>query len=193
MKGTRNIGLLAVGALLVILLFWGCNVRNGLASSETDIKGKWGQVQTQYNRKAKLYENVVNTIKGAATNEDTTLIKIVQMRSRIPNITDASTPAQVAEADRQLNAVGRSALNINIEAYPTLKATDLFRDLQAQVEGTENRVTVALNDWNTAITNYNQKVVRFPANLIAGMLGYKQKDNYTAPEGSEDTKVDFSK
>jgi LemA protein len=193
MKGTRNIGLLAVGALLIILFMWGCNVRNGLASSETDIKGKWGQVQTQYNRKAKLYENVVNTIKGAATNEDTTLIKIVQMRSRIPNITDASTPAQVAEADRQLNAVGRSALNINIEAYPTLKATDLFRDLQAQVEGTENRVTVALNDWNTAITNFNQKVVRFPANIIAGMLGYKQKDNYTAPEGSEDTKVDFSK
>ncbi|OSZ77275.1 hypothetical protein CAP36_12745 [Chitinophagaceae bacterium IBVUCB2] len=193
MKGTRNIGLLAVGALLIILFMWGCNVRNGLASSETDIKGKWGQVQTQYNRKAKLYENVVNTIKGAATNEDTTLIKIVQMRSRIPNITDASTPAQIAEADRQLNAVGRSALNINIEAYPTLKATDLFRDLQAQVEGTENRVTVALNDWNTAITNFNQKVVRFPANIIAGMLGYKQKDNYTAPEGSEDTKVDFSK
>lgn len=193
MKGTRNITLLSVAALLVILFMWGCNVRNGLASSETDIKGKWGQVQTQYNRKAKLYENVVNTIKGAATNEDTTLIKIVQMRSRIPNITDASTPAQVAEADRQLNAVGRSALNINIEAYPTLKATDLFRDLQAQVEGTENRVTVALNDWNTAITNFNQKVVKFPSNLIAGMLGYKQKDNYTAPEGSEDTKVDFSK
>ncbi len=193
MKGTRNIGLLAVGALLIILFMWGCNVRNGLASSETDIKGKWGQVQTQYNRKAKLYENVVNTIKGAATNEDTTLIKIVQMRSRVPNITDASTPAQVAEADRQLNAVGRSALNINIEAYPTLKATDLFRDLQAQIEGTENRVTVALNDWNTAITNFNQKVVKFPSNLIAGMLGYKQKDNYTAPEGSEDTKVDFSK
>ena len=140
-----------------------------------------------------MYENVVNTIKGAATNEDTTLIKIVQMRSRVPNITDASTPAQVAEADRQLNAVGRSALNINIEAYPTLKATDLFRDLQAQIEGTENRVTVALNDWNTAITNFNQKVVKFPSNLIAGMLGYKQKDNYTAPEGSEDTKVDFSK
>lgn len=193
MKGTRNIGLLAIGALLIILFMWGCNVRNGLASSETDIKGKWGQVQTQYNRKAKLYENVVNTIKGAATNEDTTLIKIIQMRSRVPNITDASTPAQVAEADRQLNAVGRSALNINIEAYPTLKATDLFRDLQAQVEGTENRVTVALNDWNTAITNYNQKVIRFPANMIASMLGYKQKDNYTAPEGSEDTKVDFSK
>ena len=193
MKGTRNIMLLSVAALLLIFFVWGCSVRNGLASGETDIKGKWGQVQTQYNRKAKLYENVVNTIKGAATNEDTTLIKIVQMRSKIPTINQSSTPQQIADADRQLNAVGRSALNINIEAYPTLKATDLFRDLQAQVEGTENRVTVALNDWNTAITNYNQKVVRFPGNMVAGILGYKQKDNYEAPEGSEDTKVDFSK
>ncbi len=192
MKGTRNIMLLVIAAFVLIFFVWGCNVRNGLASGETDIKGKWGQVQTQYNRKAKLYENVVNTIKGAARNEDTTLIKIVQMRSRVPNITESSTPQQVAEADKQLNAIGRSALNINIEAYPTLKATDLYRDLQAQVEGTENRVTVALNDWNSAITSFNQRVVRFPGNLIASMFGYKQKENYKAPEGSEDTKVDFS-
>jgi LemA protein len=177
---------------VAILFFWGCNYRNSLASKETDINGKWGQVQTQYNRKAKLYENVVNTIKGAARNEDTTLIKIVQMRSRVPAITPNSSPQEVAEADRQLNAIGRSALNINIEAYPTLKATDLYRDLQAQIEGTENRVTVALNDWNSAITDYNQKIVRFPGNMLAGMLGYKKKENYRAPEGAEDTKVDFN-
>ena len=115
------------------------------------------------------------------------------MRSRIPAITDASTPQQVADADRQLNAVGRSALNINIEAYPTLQATGLYRDLQAQIEGTENRVTVALSDWNNAITSFNIKVVRFPGNLIASMFGYKEKQNYEAPVGSEDTKVDFSK
>jgi LemA protein len=193
MKGTRNITLLSIVGILVLIFFWGCNVRNGLASAETDIKGKWGQVQTQYNRKAKLYENVVNTIKGAAKNEDTTLIKIVQMRSRVPAINENSTPQQVAEADKQLNAIGRSALNINVEAYPTLKATDLYRDLQAQIEGTENRVTVALNDWNTAITSYNQRIVRFPSSMIANMFGFKQKDNYKAPEGSEDTKVDFSK
>jgi LemA protein len=193
MKGSRNVMLLSIVALFLILFVWGCNVRNGLASAETDIKGKWGQVQTQYNRKAKLYENVVNTIKGAARNEDTTLIKIVQMRSGVPSISEASTPQQVLEADKQLNAIGRSALNINIEAYPTLQATGLYRDLQAQIEGTENRVTVALNDWNTSITDFNQRVVRFPGNVIAGFFGYKQKENYTAPEGAEDTKVDFSK
>ncbi|MES1215366.1 MAG: LemA family protein [Bacteroidota bacterium] len=193
MKGTRNLGLLVILALVLILCVWGCNSRNAMATAETDIKGKWGLVQTQYNRKAKLYENVVNTIKGAARNEDTTLIKIVQMRSRIPAINENSTPQQVADADRQLNAVGRSALNINIEAYPTLQATGLYKDLQAQIEGTENRVTVALNDWNNAITSYNTQIVRFPGNIVAGLFGYKAKENFVAPPGSEDTKVDFSK
>ena len=192
MKGTRNVFLLALGALVLILFVWGCNVRNGLASSETDIKGKWGKVQSQYNRKAKLYESVVNTIKGSAKNEDTTLIKIVQMRSKIPNINEASSPQQVVAADKQWDAIGR-AINIYIEAYPTLRTTELFKDFQTQIEGTENRVTVALNDWNDAITSYNQRIVRFPSNMIANMFGYKQKENYVAPEGSEDVVPDFSK
>lgn len=190
---SRNLTLIVVLGLVLILFVWGCNSRNALATADADIKGKWGLVQTQYNRKAKLYENVVNTIKGAARNEDTTLIKIVQMRSRVPAISANSTPQEVAEADKQLNAIGRSALNINIEAYPTLQATGLYKDLQAQVEGTENRVTVALNDWNNAITDFNVKVVRFPGNIIAGFFGYKAKENYVAPVGSEDTKIDFNK
>jgi len=193
MKGTRNLGILIILGLLLIFGVWGCNVRNQMATAETDIKGKWGLVQTQYNRKAKLYENVVNTIKGAARNEDTTLIRIVQMRSRVPAINENSTPQQIAQADNQLNAIGRSALNINIEAYPTLQATGLYKDLQAQIEGTENRVTVALNDWNNAITAYNTTIVRFPGNIVAGLFGYKPKENYVAPPGSEDTKIDFSK
>lgn len=189
MKRSTIIILVIIGVILI----WGISVRNGLATAETDINGKWGQVQTQYNRKAKLYENVVNTIKGAARNEDTTLIKIVQMRSRIPNITPQSTPQEVAAADQQLNNIGKAALNVNIESYPTLQATGLYRDLQAQIEGTENRVTVALGDWNNGITDYNTKIVRFPANMIAGIFGYHSKKNYEAPAGSEDTKVDFSK
>jgi len=187
MKRSTIIILVVIG----ILVLWGISVRNGLASSQVDINGKWGEVQTQYNRKAKLYENVVATIKGAARNEDTTLIKIVQMRSRIPNITPQSSPQELAQADQQLNAIGHAALNINVEAYPTLQATGLYRDLQAQVEGTENRVTVALGDWNDAITAYNNQLVRFPSNIIAGIFGYKAKENYVAPVGSEDTKVDF--
>jgi LemA protein len=178
-------------AVIAILVLWVISTRNSLASAQVDINGKWGIVQTQYNRKAKLYDNVVATIKGAARNEDTTLIKIVQMRSKIPNITPESSPQQVADADRQLSNVGRAALSVNVEAYPTLQATGLYRDLQAQIEGTENRVTVALGDWNDAVTSYNNTLVRFPGNIIAGLFGYKAKQNYVAPEGSEDTKINF--
>lgn len=177
--------------VLGIVVLWAISVRNGLATSQTYINGKWGEVQTQYNRKAKLYENVVSTIKGAAHNEDTTLIKIVQMRSKIPNITPSSTPQEVAQADKQLNSIGSAALSINVEAYPTLQATGLYKGLQAQIEGTENRVAVALDDWNAAITDYNSRLVRFPANIIAGIFGYHQQQNYVAPAGSEDTKVNF--
>lgn len=188
MKRTGIIVLVVLG----VLILWGVSLRNGFATAENDINGLWGKVQTQYNRKAKLYENVVNTIKGAARNEDTTLIKIVQMRSRVPDINPNSTPEQIAAADRQLSQVGRAALNVNIEAYPTLQATGLYRDLQAQIEGTENRVTVALNDWNDGVTAYNAKIIRFPSNIIAGIFGYAKKKNYEAEVGAEDTKVDFN-
>ena len=180
-------------SILGLILLWAIFTRNSLASGEVKIAGMWGKVQTQYNRKAKIYENIVSTIKGAARNEDTTLLKIVQMRSHIPNINENSSPNQVVEADKQLNQIGRAALNVNIEAYPTLQATGLYKELQAQVEGTENRVTVALGDWNDAITNYNNNIVRFPGNLIAGLFGYKIKENYVAPAGAEDTKIDFTK
>ncbi len=188
MKRTGIIVLVILG----VLILWGVSLRNGFATAENDINGLWGKVQTQYNRKAKLYENVVNTIKGAARNEDTTLIKIVQMRSRVPEINPNSTPEQIAAADRQLSQVGRAALNVNIEAYPTLQATGLYRDLQAQIEGTENRVTVALNDWNDGVTAYNGKIIRFPSNIIASIFGYSKKKNYEAAVGAEDTKVDFN-
>jgi len=187
----KNKGLLIGLGVVLIIFFWGCNKRNNMATALTDINGKWGLVQTQYNRKAKMYENIVNTIKGAARNEDTTLIKIVQMRSKIPSITNSSSPEQIVEADRQLNNVGRAALNVNIEAYPTLQATGLYKDLQTQIEGTENRVTTALNDWNNSITEYNKMIVVFPSNILASLAGYHAKENYIAPEGSENSKVDF--
>lgn len=179
-------------AVVGILLIWGISVRNGMATAQTGIDGLWGKVETQYQRKAKLYENLVNTVKGAAKNEDTTLIKIVQMRSRIPNITpDQNNPQALAAADKQYNDLGRAMLNINVEAYPTLRATELFKDLQAQVEGTENRVAVALGDWNDGVTAYNTKLVKFPNNIIAGLFGYTAKKNFKADEGAKDAKVSF--
>lgn len=194
MKGTRNIVLLSIGALVLIFFVWGCNGCNSMASAEKKIEGKWGEVEIQFNRKAKLYNSVVNAIKGAAMNEDTTLIKIVQMRSRIPDIKpDPNNPQQLADVDRQYSNLGKSMLNINFENYPTLRTQEMFINLQAQIEGTENRIAVAIKDWNDAITKFNASIVRFPKSMLAKWFGYKQKANYKAPEGSNDAEIDFSK
>lgn len=187
----KRSGLIVLG-IVAILALWVITTRNGLATAETGITGKWGEVETQYQRKMNLYDNVIATIKGAAKNEDTTLIKITQMRSKIPSNLDQNDPQSISAANRQFDQM-KSAINISVEAYPVLQTQQQFRDFQAQIEGTENRVTVALRDWNTAITEYNTKLVRFPANLIANLFGYKSKANYKADEGAKDTKVDFSK
>jgi LemA protein len=193
MKGTRNLTLIIIGALVLILFVWGCSSYNNLASTQKKIDGAWGQVEVQFNRKAKLYTDVVSAIKGAARNEDTTLIKIVQMRSRIPDIKpDQNNPQQLGEVDRQLTGLGKSILNINFENYPTLRTQEMFIGLQAQIEGAENRIGTAIKDWNDKVTDYNSRIVRFPGNLMAKMFGFKEKANYKAPEGSNDTKIDFN-
>jgi LemA protein len=177
-------------AIVAILALWAISVRNGLATSETGINGKWGEVETQFQRKMKLYENVIATIKGSAKNEDTTLIKITQMRSKIPANIDPNNPQALADANRQFDQM-RSAINISVEAYPTLQTTAAYKEFQSQIEGTENRVTVAIRDWNQAITDYNTKLVRFPNNILAGLFGYKAKANFKSDAGAKDAKVDF--
>jgi LemA protein len=179
--------------VLALLVLWGISVRNGLATAEVGINGKWGEVETQFQRKMKLYENVIATIKGSAKFEDTVLTNIIKMRSRIPTNIPPNNPQALADANRQLDQMKGSILNINVEAYPTLQTTGAFRDFQAQVEGTENRVTTAIRDWNTSITDYNNKLVKFPSNLVAGLFGYTKKENFKADEGAKDAKVDFSK
>jgi LemA protein len=182
--------LIIIGVIAVILI-WGVSIRNGLATSNQGINGKWGEVETQFQRKMKLYENEIATIKGSAKFEDTVLTKIVALRAKVPPV-DPNNPQTLADANRQFDQV-RSQLAITVEAYPNLQTPAAFRDFQAQIEGTENRLAVAIRDWNQAITDYNTKVVRFPNNMIAGILGYKTKENYKADEGAKDTKVDFSK
>jgi LemA protein len=186
----KNPVVLIILAIVVILGFWGCSGYNNLATAQAGINGKWGEVETQYQRKKNLYDNVVATVKGAARNEDTTLIKITKMRSKIPDNIDQNNPQALADANRQFDQL-RSAINISVEAYPTLQSTQAYRDFQVQIEGTENRVAVAIRDWNDAITDYNSQVVRFPNNLLAGFFGYKVKENYKSDDDAKDTKVDF--
>ena len=179
-------------AILAALVLWVITTRNGLASAQTGINGKWGEVETQYQRKKNLYDAVIATIKGSAKNEDTTLIKIIQMRSKIPNTVDQNNPGALAAANQQMSQLG-GAINISVEAYPTIQTTQQYKDFQTVQEGTENRLAVAIRDWNQSITDYNTKLVKFPANLIAGLFGYTAKANYKSDEGAKDTKVDFSK
>lgn len=187
---TKNLTLIIVLGLIVILFFWGCGGYNKIVTADQDVKGKWSAVEAQYERKKNLYENVVNTIKGSAKNEDTTLIKIIQMRARIPAI-DPNNPQTLNAANHQLDQMKQSIINISVEAYPTIQTTQAFRDFQAQIEGTENRVTVAIRDWSESVQNFNTMVVRFPGRILASLFGYKEKPYFKADEGAKDTKVDF--
>jgi LemA protein len=190
----KNKGLLILLGILAVLFFFGCNSYNGMATLKNDINGKWGEVENQFQRKAKFYESAVSTVKGAARNEDTTLIKIVQMRSRIPNISPSQDNIKELEAaSKQYDNLGKAMMNINFEAYPTLKATDLYAKLQDQVEGTENRVSRAIGEWNNSVTTYNGKRVVFPNNILSSFFGFGEIKNYKSDEGAKDKTVDFSK
>lgn len=191
MKGTRNIVLFVILAFVLIFGVWGCGQYNGILKSDNNVNAKWSAVEAQYQRKKNLYENVVATIKGAARNEDTTLIRIVQMRSRIPDV-QPGNPQSLNEANRAMDQMKNSILNINVEAYPTIQATQAFRDFQTQIEGTENRVTVAINDWSQSVQDYNNRVITFPGSIFASLMGKKTKEYFSADSGAKDTKVDFN-
>jgi LemA protein len=183
--------------VLVLLGMFGCNKYNGLVKLDENVKNKWGAVQSQYQRRADPIPNLVNTVKGAANFEQTTLTQVIEARAKATQITvnpDDLTPEKIQQfqqAQGQLStALGR--LLAVAESYPQLKANQNFLDLQAQLEGTENRITVARNDFNDAVNSYNGSVRSFPNNLIAGIAGFPQKGYFQAQPGSETSpKVQF--
>jgi LemA protein len=186
-----------VVVVLVLLGMFGCNKYNGLVRQDENVKNKWGAVQSQYQRRADLIPNLVSTVKGAANFEQTTLTQVIEARAKATQITvnpDDLTPEKIQQfqqAQGQLStALGR--LLAVAESYPDLKANQNFRDLQAQLEGTENRITVARNDFNEAVNSYNSAVRTFPNNIIAGISGFQQKGYFQAQPGSENApKVQF--
>lgn len=188
------IGIVAIVAVLA--LFSGCGY-NSLVKLDEDVKTKWGAVEAQYQRRADLIPNLVNTVKGAAKFEQSTLTAVIEARSKASQIT--VDPNKLTEENMQkyqqaqgqiTQALGR--LMVLTENYPQLKATDQFRDLSAQLEGTENRITVARTDYNTSVQAYNTKVRSFPNNLTAGIFGFGQKAVFKADAGSQNSpKVEF--
>lgn len=183
-------GLIAIIAILAIFGFVGCGKYNGLVGKDEIVKESWAKVESQYQRRADLIPNLVNTVKGAADFEKSTLTGVIEARAKATQTTvnaDQLTPENIAKfqgAQDQLSGA-LSRLLVTVEKYPELKANQNFLELQAQLEGTENRITVARNDFNAVVKDYNQEVRTFPTNIFAGIFGFAQKGYFTASAGSE--------
>ena len=195
---SRNLVIIVVVFFILILGGCGCNGYNKLVNLDEGVKNKWNNVQSDYQRRADLIPNLVSTVKGAANFEQTTLTQVIEARAKATSVNinaDNLTPEKVQQfqqAQGQLSS-SLSKLLVVAEQYPQLQATQNFRDLQTQLEGTENRIKVSRNDFNSAVQDYNATARRFPNNIFAGMFGFKVKTGFTADAGSENApKVDFN-
>ena len=184
----KRTGLLVMLGIVVILGFWGCNGYNGLVTADQDVKKVWSNVETNYQRRTDLYSSIIKTVEASANFEKSTLTAVVEARAKATSINvDINDPASLeAYQKAQANLQGSfSRLIASFEAYPDLKTTAAFRDFQTQIEGTENRINVARQDYNKSIEGYNLKVKRFPKSLLANIFGFKEKPFYKADAGSE--------
>lgn len=188
MKGTRNLTLLIVLGLVLILGVWSCSGYNSLVTSEQGVKKAWSNVETNYQRRTDLYSSVIKTVEASANFEKSTLTAVVEARAKATSINvDINDPKSLeAYQQAQANLQGSfSRLIASFEQYPDLKTTKAFQDFQTQIEGTENRINVARQDYNKTVESYNLKVVRFPINILAGIFGKREKAFYEADKGSE--------
>jgi LemA protein len=193
-------GKLAFAGVALVMLLSGCGY-NSIQSQDEQIKAAWSEVLNQYQRRADLIPNLVNTVKGYAAQEQTVLLGVTQARAKVGSIQMtpelANDPAALAKfqaAQGELSGA-LSRLLVVTENYPQLKSDQNFRDLQAQLEGTENRITVARNRYIQAVQGYNSFIRSFPVNLTAMMFGYKTKANFAVENEAAISKppsVDFA-
>lgn len=189
-------GLFVILGIVVLLFFWGCGAYNNLIGVDQEVKTKWGNVETNYQRRTDLYNSVIKTIEGSANFEKSTLKEVIEARSRATsinvNIDDSASLGKYQQAQAGLQSSFGKLLAV-AEAYPDLKSTAAFQGFQTQIEGTENRINVARQDFNTAVQAYNLKVKTFPNNIFAGLFGYHEKPFYKAAPGSENApNVEFN-
>ena len=187
---TKNLTLIVILAVILLLGGCGCSSYNGLVQQDETVKNSWNNVQSDYQRRADLIPNLVNTVKGEANFEQTTLTNVIEARAKATSVKiDPSnlTPEKLQEFQQSQGQLSQSLgrLLVVSEQYPTLRANDAFRGLQAQLEGTENRIKVARNDFNGVVATYNTKVRSFPTNVFAGILGFKAKPGFAADAGSD--------
>lgn len=187
-KGLITLGIILVVVFILYSFFAGRY--NTMVELQEAIPKAWADVEAQYQRRADLIPNLVNTVKGYANFEQETLTKVMEARASATQVKiDPSniTPEALAQYQQAQNGVSSalSRLLVSVEAYPDLKANQNFLDLQAQLEGTENRITVARNRFNEVVQPYNVYIKKFPTNMIANMFGFTAKGYFEAAEGSE--------
>lgn len=176
--------------ILVAFSFTSCGTYNGMVAKDEVVKEAWAKVQSQYQRRADLIPNLVNTVKGAADFEKSTLEGVIEARAKATQTTispENLTPENIQKFQQAQDGLSGalSRLLVTVERYPELKANQNFLELQAQLEGTENRITVARNDFNAAVRDYNSTVRSFPANIMAGMFGFETKTPFEASQAAQ--------
>lgn len=195
----KKFGTLGIVGLLLIAVMYGCNSYNGLVEKDNTVDVAWSKVETQYQRRSDLIGNLVKTVQGAADFEKGTLTSVIEARAKATAMNiDASdlTPENLqkfqAAQDQLSGALSR--LLVTVERYPDLKANQNFLELQAEIAGTENRISVARNDFNDTVGVYNLAVRQFPMSLLAGMFGFDRRAMFEGAEGTEnapDVNFDF--
>jgi len=188
MKKSKSV--LIFGLIVLVLVLWGVKAYNNMVTQEEGVSTAWANVESQYQRRADLIPNLVNTVKGYAAHESETLQAVVNARTKATSINidaDNMTAEQLQEYQKAQSEVG-GALGRLIaisENYPDLKANQNFLELQAQLEGTENRIAVERKNFNDAAKKYNTYIRKFPQSLLSGVFGFDKKPYFEAEEGSQ--------
>ncbi|OGR90067.1 MAG: LemA family protein [Elusimicrobia bacterium RBG_16_66_12] len=180
----------ALALVVVVTILWAVGVYNGIVGRNEAVSKAWATVESQYQRRLDLIPNLVETVKGSAKFEKETLSAVVEARSRVGSMTidkkvleDPASFKKFEEAQAGLSSA-LSRLMVVVEKYPDIKSTQGFRDLQVQLEGTENRIAVARNDFNAASQDYNTAIKVFPGALVAGFGGFKERPYFSAAPGA---------
>lgn len=197
MNKPKNLTAIIIAAVALLLVLWGVSGYNGIVEMDENVNNQWANVEAQYQRRTDLIPNMVNTVKGYAAHEKSTLEAVMQARSQATQVKiDPAncTPEQLAAYQKAqgdvTTALGK--LLAITENYPQLKANENFMELQSQLEGTENRITVARRDFNAAAKEYNTVIRKFPKNIIASMGGFEKHNYFEAEAGAEKApKVEF--
>src|SRR3954449_12562882 len=197
----KKYGCLIAGVAVVLVLGLSMmSVYNSMVGAQQAVEGQWAQVQNVYQRRADLIPNLVASVKGAANFEQTTLNQVIEARSRVGQLSPQASaeilndPAKFAQYQKAQDGLSSalSRLMVVVEQYPQLQAVQAFRDLMTQLEGTENRVAVERRTFNQVAQDYNTRIRRFPAALVAPMMGFQPKPYFQAAPGAETApKVDF--